>query len=108
MIFYFPVIPIPSRILRIEWHKKLIRRLSYASLFLDVCIAIISLLSIWKIGNPNSLLLPINYTLTIIVVLSCVSAFLIILLRFSVHTVKVLNKRMRRRWNHRSKKYSWI
>lgn len=69
------------RVLSVEWHRKLIDKLAYASLVLDICIASITLFTIFKIGDPAFFLMPVNYLLTVVVILSCISAILIIILR---------------------------
>lgn len=62
--------------------RKTLDRLAYASLVLDVCIAIITTLSVLDIGsNPQHLLFPINYLLTIVVVLSIIMFAVLLLLR---------------------------
>ena len=50
--------------------RKTIDKIAYCSLFLDVCIAIVTTLSILHIGNPEAVLIPLSYMLTIVVVLS--------------------------------------
>jgi len=55
---------------KMERLKKTIDKVAYASLVLDICIAIVTSLSIFNVGNPQNILVPINYMLTIIVVLS--------------------------------------
>lgn len=61
--------------------KKTLDRLAYASLVLDVCIAIITALSVFDVGNPQHLLVPINYLLTVVVVLSVVMFVVLLLFR---------------------------
>ena len=61
--------------------RKTLDRLAYASLVLDICIAIITALSIFDVGSPQHLLVPINYLLTIVVALSVVMFVVLLLLR---------------------------
>ena len=56
--------------------------MAYASLVLDICIAIITAVSVLDVGsNPQPLLFPIDYLLTIVVVLSVVMFVVLLLLR---------------------------
>ena len=48
--------------------RKTLDRLAYASLVLDVCIAVITLLTYFDLGNPKPLLIPIDYLLTLVVI----------------------------------------
>jgi hypothetical protein len=50
--------------------RRMIDKIAYYSLILDISIATVTSLSILKIGNPEAILVPINYLLTIVVVLS--------------------------------------
>jgi len=59
--------------------RKTLDRLAYASLVLDVCIAVITSLSYFDLGNHQSLLGPINYLLTAVVGLTIVLAVLLLL-----------------------------
>jgi len=68
-------------VLRTARVRKTLDRLAYASLILDICIAIITVLTFFDIGNPQPLLIPINYLLTIVVVLSIIMFVVLILLR---------------------------
>ena len=61
--------------------RKTLDRLAYASLILDICIAIITVLTVFDVGNPQHLLVPINYLLTIVVVLSIVMFVVLLLFR---------------------------
>ncbi len=61
--------------------RKTLDRLAYASLVLDICIAIITALSIFDVGSPQHLLVPINYLLTIVVALSVIMFIVLLLLR---------------------------
>lgn len=61
--------------------RKTLDRLAYASLVLDICIAIITTLSVLDVGSPQHLLVPINYLLTIVVALSIVMFVVLLLFR---------------------------
>jgi hypothetical protein len=61
--------------------KKTLDRLAYASLVLDICIAIITSLSILGVSNSQRLLFPINYLLTIVVVLSIIMFIVLLVFR---------------------------
>ena len=61
--------------------KKTLDRLAYVSLVLDVCIAIVTTLSIFGESETKSFLVPINYLLTIVVVLSVAMFAVLLLLR---------------------------
>ena len=62
--------------------RKTLDRLAYASLVLDICIAIITSLGVLGIGSsPQTLLFPINYLLTIVVVLSIIMFVVLLLFR---------------------------
>jgi hypothetical protein len=60
--------------------RRTLDRLAYASLVLDICIAIITSLSILGV-NAGHFLIPVNYLLTIVVVLSVVMFVVLLLLR---------------------------
>jgi len=53
--------------------------LAYASLILDICIAVITTFSILGNHTPQQFLVPVNYLLTLVVILS-VALFLILVL----------------------------
>jgi hypothetical protein len=62
--------------------RKTLDRLAYASLVLDICIATITSLSVLRVdSSPQTLLFPINYLLTIVVVLSIVMFVVLLLFR---------------------------
>jgi hypothetical protein len=61
--------------------RKTLDRLAYASLVLDICIAAITTLSFFDVGNPQVLLVPVNYLLTAVVALSIVMFVVLFLLR---------------------------
>jgi hypothetical protein len=76
--------------------RKTLDRLAYASLVLDICIAIITSLTILNVGNPQSLLFPINYLLTIVVALSVIMFAVLLLLRAKERqAVKAIEKAQR-------------
>lgn len=55
---------------KIEKIRKTLDMVAYTSLILDICIAMITFLSILKISYPGPVLVTINYMLTVIVILS--------------------------------------
>ncbi|HYB45612.1 MAG TPA: hypothetical protein VEC92_03735 [Nitrososphaerales archaeon] len=61
--------------------RKTLDRLAYASLVLDVCIAVVTSLSLLGATGTGRLLVPINYLLTIVVVLSVVMFAVLLLLK---------------------------
>jgi hypothetical protein len=61
--------------------KKTLDRLAYASLVLDVCIAIITSLSLLGSTGGEHFLIPINYLLTMVVVLSVAMFGVLLLLK---------------------------
>jgi len=61
--------------------RKTLDRLAYASLVLDVCIAVVTSLSLLGATGTERLLVPINYLLTIVVVLSVVMFAVLLLLK---------------------------
>ena len=58
--------------------RKTLDRLAYASLILDICIAIITALSLLGVNEGEHFLIPINYLLTMVVVLS-IAMFIVLL-----------------------------
>ncbi len=58
--------------------RKTLDRLAYASLFLDICIAVITLYSVLGVQDSSNLLLPVGYLLSGVVVLS-VTLFIVLL-----------------------------
>jgi hypothetical protein len=73
--------------------RKTLDRLAYASLVLDVCIAIITTLGIFNAGKSQPFLIPINYLLTIVVALSIIMFAVLLLLRAKERqAVKALEK----------------
>jgi hypothetical protein len=74
--------------------RKALDRLAYASLVLDICIAIITTVSVLDVGShPQPLLFPINYLLTIVVALSVIMFVVLLLLRAKEkQAVRVLEK----------------
>lgn len=59
--------------------KKTLDRLAYASLLLDICIAIITTVTFFDVKSTQALLVPMNYLLTVVVILS-VTMFVVLLL----------------------------
>lgn len=78
----------------IERINSTIDRLAYASLLLDVCIALMTGLSIFGISNPDSIMVPIHYLLTAVVVMSLVSGGMLLYLR---HQEKIMSEIIRMR-----------
>jgi hypothetical protein len=62
--------------------KKTLDRLAYASLVLDICIAVVTSLSLLGSSGTEKFLLPISYLLTIVVILSII--MFVVLLLFKV------------------------
>jgi hypothetical protein len=50
--------------------RKSLTVLAYVSLLLDICIAIVTSVGALKIGDLHTLLIPVNYALTAVVILS--------------------------------------
>ena len=61
--------------------RKTLDRLAYASLVLDVCIAIVTSLSLLGATGTERLLVPINYLLTTVVILSVIMFVVLLLLK---------------------------
>lgn len=61
--------------------KKTLDRLAYASLILDTCIAIITSFTLIGVNEPKEFLWPVNYLLTLVVVLSVATFIVLLLLR---------------------------
>ena len=55
--------------------------MAYASLVLDICIAVITVLTFFDIGNTQPLLIPINCLLTVVVALSVVMFVILFVFR---------------------------
>lgn len=74
--------------------RKALDRLAYASLVLDICIAVITAVGVFDArGSPKSLLFPIDYLLTIVVVLSMIMFIVLLSLRTKERQVeKALDK----------------
>ncbi len=64
--------------------RKLLDFLAYASLVLDVGIAVVTLAGVLGLGNLQLFLFPINYLLTVVVILSIILFVLAILERVEV------------------------
>lgn len=62
--------------------QRTIDLLAYGSLTLDVCIAFITLLSLSKISAGEQILVPIQYLLTLVVVMSLAAGAMIFYLRY--------------------------
>jgi ABC-type transport system involved in multi-copper enzyme maturation permease subunit len=61
--------------------RKTLDRLAYASLVLDICIAVITTFSLLGRTETQYLLVPINYLLTLVVVLSVIMFVVLLLLK---------------------------
>lgn len=61
--------------------RKTLDRLAYASLILDVCIATITTLTFFDVKSTQPLLVPIDYLLTLVVVLSVVMFVVLLVLK---------------------------
>ena len=61
--------------------RRTLDRLAYVSLFLDVCIAVITGLTILDAQLTKRLLLPANYVLSAVVVLSVALFFVLLVLK---------------------------
>ena len=88
-----------SRRKRLEQTRRTLDYLAYGSLVLDVCIAIITALSLFGIGsNHEFFLTPITYLLTAVVILS-ISAFVVLLVLKHEETIlfKLLGRKKGRR-----------
>lgn len=90
---------------KIEKLRKTIDKVAYASLILDICIAIVTSLSILNIGNPQPFLAPINYMLTLVVVLSIGLFITLFLLKHEEH---LLDNLLNRRYKYRPKLNSFL
>lgn len=74
-----------------EGVKKTLDRLAYASLFLDICIAAITGLTVLDSQFTNRLLLPADYVLSAVVVLS-VALFLVLIVMKSKERLSLRNE----------------
>jgi hypothetical protein len=77
--------------------RRLIDKIAYYSLILDISIATVTGLSILKIGNPEAILVPINYLLTIVVILSIGLFVALFMLK---HEENILDTLLSRRYNY--------
>jgi len=77
---------------RIEKLRKSINYLAYGSLVLDICIAVLTLLSLLQLFDSQYVLLPVNYLLTIVVIVSLASASMMVYLK---HEEKLLGNALR-------------
>jgi magnesium-transporting ATPase (P-type) len=77
---------------RIQRLRKTIDYLAYGSLVLDICIAVLTLLSLLQLFDSQYVLLPVNYLLTIVVIVSLASASLLVYLK---HEEKLLGNALR-------------
>jgi len=77
--------------------RKMIDKLAYLSLALDILIAIISSLILLGIQNSKFLLLPISYMLSFVVFLSI---FLFLVLLWFKHQEKILDLILQRKYRY--------
>jgi lysozyme family protein len=61
--------------------RKALDALAYASLVFDICIAVVTSVRARGIGDFQSLLIPVNYALTAVVVLSAVVLIILLIER---------------------------
>ena len=96
---------------RIQKLRKTIDYLAYGSLVLDVCITILTLLSLFQSFSPQNILVPVNYLLTVVVVVSIASASMMVYLKheeklFS-NTFRLTNHIREKFDNIRNRKYRY-
>jgi len=72
--------------------QRTIDLLAYGSLFLDVCIALVTTLSLLEITSGEFILVPIHYLLTSVVVMSLLSGGMLVYLR---HNEKIMEDMLR-------------
>jgi len=77
---------------RIQRLRRTIDYLAYGSLVLDICITILTLFSLFQVFNPETFLVPVNYLLTIVVIVSLASASMMVYLK---HEEKLLGNALR-------------
>jgi hypothetical protein len=78
----------------IEKINSTIDKLAYASLFLDVCIAIITGMSLIGMTHPEAIMVPIHYLLTAVVLMSLMSGGMLMYLR---HQERIMSEIIRMR-----------
>ena len=61
--------------------KRTLDRLAYASLSLDICIAVITGLTILDVQTTKRLLLPVDYVLSVVVILSVALLVVLFIMR---------------------------
>jgi hypothetical protein len=79
--------------------RKTMDRVAYCSLILDICIAFITTLSIFHIANTEFILIPINYMLTIVVILSMGLFITLFILK---HEENIVNNLIKRKYQYKS------
>ena len=72
--------------------QRTMNTLAYGSLFLDICIAIVTALSLFKISTGEFVLIPIHYMLTSVVIMSLLSGSMLLYLR---HNEKIMEDILR-------------
>jgi len=63
--------------------------LAYASLILDICIAVITTFSVMGNHTPQQFLVPVNYLLTLVVILSIALFLVLVLLKITEQRVPI-------------------
>jgi len=63
--------------------RKALTFLAYASLVLDICIAVVTSVGALGIGDLHALLVPVNYALTAVVILSAVVFVALLVAKFT-------------------------
>lgn len=61
--------------------RRTLDRLAYVSLVLDICIAVVTTLGLLNEGSNQRFLVPINYLLTVVVILSVILFIVLLLFR---------------------------
>jgi len=74
---------------RIYKLRRTIHYIAYGSLVLDICITVLTLLSLFQSFNPEGILVPVNYLLTVVVVISLVAGVMVI---YMEHAEKLFEK----------------
>jgi lysozyme family protein len=65
--------------------RKALTFLAYTSLVLDICIAVITSVRALGLGDLQALLIPVNYALTAVVILSAVVLVTILVVKAATH-----------------------
>jgi hypothetical protein len=65
--------------------RKVLTILAYASLVLDICIAVVTSVRALGIGDLHALLVPVNYALTAVVILSAIVFAALVVAKVTYH-----------------------